>query len=417
MDRHSIPEIPQADWETEDLAHPHLAESLPPPSPDEADMEITNNQTWREHMEHTGAVTAEVASLQQLLQEEDAGPGIQVESVEDSPAPAADSITAAVPRLADLLEEEEAVDAPMAGLFQTASPPLSPAGSGMELGEDDDDDAGIGPSPQAEPSAFASEEDSGALTAPQRSKWGFNPGCEDTLDFNLELHGRGMMGDTTHGHLFGDSTGGGGCSSEDESQGGEGLEPGAVDAADVASENQPAVQWTAPAFLPPYLAAPAALAPLPEEEADEEPAPTPVSVRGRGEANQHPALVMDPASSEVSRSTMDTRRDSLAFTNPGRASIGTPGSATAASAAAYGEGAHEPAGEQRRFSLGGEVEKCVDEEMDEELPQQSTHAALRRTSNVSGELTAGFRLLTESESGNGLTRFKAQFIIWRQTQR
>lgn len=104
-----------------------------------------------------------------------------------------------------------------AGCISITDAPLAPAGPADEA-LDPNPPAGSGPVPSPGPSTNVLEEDGTAasLVAPLSepsegplpnlaSKWGFNPGSEDTMDLDLAAHGRMMMGDNTFGRLFGDA--------------------------------------------------------------------------------------------------------------------------------------------------------------------------------------------------------------------
>lgn len=257
--------------------------------------------------------------------------------------------------------------------------------------------------PCAEPSMMMlpSEEDSGMLEVPQQSKWGFNPGSEDTLDFNLELHGRMMMGDTTHGHLFGDTTGDTADSDPDSPSTHQATAPGTwvperdttageLQKSPLQPDESSAPKWTAPAFLPPYLSG----APQPVGAENES------STAGEQEEEQanrdHPALVMDTAIySEMTQSTMDTRRDSF-FSASRRQSI-TSGVSPAQQQRSLHPAQGVSDADGHRFSPRGDHQQGVSPDRegvdpllpsppDSEAPPSAMHAALRRSSNASGML-------------------------------
>ena len=150
----------------------------------------------------------------------------------------------------------------------------------------------------------------------QANKWGFVPGDDDTMELDLEGHGRAMMGDRTYAGLYGDGVtgrtvlmGGGDGGDGEEEEETEVVESvnavvkspvaaAAVGAA--AEEDEPAAQqpnWAMPAFLPPYLAGTAA------------------ATADGGDGNlalaDHPALHHSPAFTNSSLNTMSTRRVSV----------------------------------------------------------------------------------------------------------
>ncbi|KFM27911.1 hypothetical protein F751_5949 [Auxenochlorella protothecoides] len=315
--RFGVPDIPQGPWEDQEPSATVTAE-VPPPSPMDVSMELT--EPWQRETQPADEVTASVPSLGDLLSSE---------------PDATESITAAVPGLSSLVnesrEEVALTQAPEAG-------PV-PDGADMDVTLLDGLAGGSGAQGQEEESVQPSpglSEDGNEQGPALASKWGFNPGCEDTMDLNLELHGRMIMGDHTYGRLYGDDGGArlgeqGGLSPERntglsapdrdldagagraEESDLDSIEPAcspppehprSLEVSPTAEERRalepmqddqvPASEpvWTAPAFLPPYMMASGS------QEGDR--------------AQAHPALVTSPELTGSTLQSLDTRRSSLA---------------------------------------------------------------------------------------------------------
>lgn len=238
-----MPDIPQGPWEDQEPSATVTAE-VPPPSPMDVSMELT--EPWQRETQPADEVTASVPSLGDLLSSE---------------PDATESITTAVPGLSSLVDESreevaltqapEAGPVPdgadmdvtlldgelagcrragriFAGLDLLVGAPaclhhhlVHPACNCRDLGMRPllltgshcpfpGLAGGSGAQGQEEESVQPSpglSEDGNEQGPALASKWGFNPGCEDTMDLNLELHGRMIMGDHTYGRLYGDVTG------------------------------------------------------------------------------------------------------------------------------------------------------------------------------------------------------------------
>ena len=113
-------------------------------------------------------------------------------------------ITAGLPTLGELAEEEEHGDVPV-GAFGTAGAAdvaqqyqdldnvtHQVPGLGALLEEDEILEESIGKANQQQP-------------ARQENKWGFMPGNDDTLDVDLKGHGRMFMGDKTYSKMYADN--------------------------------------------------------------------------------------------------------------------------------------------------------------------------------------------------------------------
>ncbi|KAL4430905.1 hypothetical protein ABPG75_006161 [Micractinium tetrahymenae] len=371
-----------------------------PDSPGMVSMELTQPtlavQAPAQHV--AGEVTAGLPSLGALAEadeEEDAaaGPAEQQHAAGWAHAAAladvtAGNITAALPGLGSLVEEDEEDAAGMdltvpAGRVlehhpqvqqaavadaEAAEPVGQPQQQGSAQGEQWDveplvPDGAEAPTAEAEAEAAAPALPAGrrsmgrfslgggstdelareeAARAAQLNKWGFAPGQDDTLDINLEMHGRMIMGDQTFNRMYCDNTTGDGgygrsAGADDTSSplllaaGGDSPAPAATQelavaaaspagsqgvhqqaapspavshgarhaAAGAAAEAAPVPNWTAPAFLPPYLQAPAA----------------------SGAPSDHPALVHSPDVTGSSLNTLGTRRVSVGVADARRASI------------------------------------------------------------------------------------------------
>ncbi|KAL6781967.1 hypothetical protein ACKKBF_B10130 [Auxenochlorella protothecoides x Auxenochlorella symbiontica] len=186
--RFGVPDIPQGPWEDQEPSATVTAE-VPPPSPMDVSMELT--EPWQRETQPADEVTASVPSLGDLLSSE---------------PDATESITAAVPGLSSLVDESREEVA----LTQAPEAGPVPDGADMDVTLLDGLAGGSGAQGQEEESVQPSpglSEDGNEQGPALASKWGFNPGCEDTMDLNLELHGRMIMGDHTYGRLYGDVTG------------------------------------------------------------------------------------------------------------------------------------------------------------------------------------------------------------------
>ncbi|WPT12075.1 hypothetical protein PSENEW3n2_00003733 [Picochlorum sp. SENEW3] len=115
-----------------------------------------------------GDITAGLPSLGDLAEEE-----------EQYHAHAHDNVTAAVPGLATLLEEDAMMD---------------------DCLKENKEDVMPSPPVQTSPDARKSVEG-----AEQENKWGFMPGDDDTLDVDLKGHGRMFMGDKTYSKMYADN--------------------------------------------------------------------------------------------------------------------------------------------------------------------------------------------------------------------
>lgn len=129
-------------------------------SPPPMDADYTNK---------VGDITAGLPSLGDLAEEEE----------EQYHAHAHDNVTAAVPGLATLLEEDAMMD--------------------DCLKENKED---VMPSPPVQTSPDGRKSVEGAK---QENKWGFMPGDDDTLDVDLKGHGRMFMGDKTYSKMYADN--------------------------------------------------------------------------------------------------------------------------------------------------------------------------------------------------------------------
>jgi len=248
-----------------------------------------------------------------------------------------DNVTAAAPRLGALLEEDEEDEEILLGRA------AAEAGVDMEMtvalgaALKKDVDAQEHPSPTTQQAAAdgntVDDITSGSLlrsTPPpstttstsevreegQANKWGFIPGDDDTMELDLEEHGRMIMGDRTYAGVYKD----GGTTAQLIGEGGAGAgntpdsvtidggnnnntnrtpsffspaanaENDAPDPRNIADgDGSVPVNWTMPAFLPPYLAA----GENPPADSD------------------HPALHQSPALTNSSLNTMSTRRISV----------------------------------------------------------------------------------------------------------
>lgn len=124
-----------------------------------------------EYTNTVGDITAGLPSLGDLAEEE--------EEQYHAHAHAHDNVTAAVPGLATLLEEDAMMD--------------------DCLKENKED---VMPSPPVQPSPDGRKSVEGAS---QENKWGFMPGDDDTLDVDLKGHGRMFMGDKTYSKMYADN--------------------------------------------------------------------------------------------------------------------------------------------------------------------------------------------------------------------
>ncbi|EFN59398.1 hypothetical protein CHLNCDRAFT_56732 [Chlorella variabilis] len=260
------------------------------------------------------------------------------------------NITAALPGLGALVAEDEDATAGMDLTLPTGRvlehhphPALAPAEAAPEGGAELEPTARVAAAEPARKERLSSGTDelaTGVAAKAQMSKWGFAPGADDTLDINLEMHGRMIMGDQTFDRMYCDNTTGdsrlggrpslGGADSTADSLlpkdggaagGAEDLELEGVEGPAAAAEHgaasapaaaaspavssgapqraaqaaaapaaaQRAPNWTAPAFLPPYMQAPAA----------------------SGAPSDHPALVHSPDVTGSSLNTLETRRVSV----------------------------------------------------------------------------------------------------------
>lgn len=309
-------------------AHGHPAlrdipeiEPLPLGSPLEVSMDITQPVADQQHVQgHSnnawmpsapGDVTAAVPSLADLAEadELDAAAVQQQQHQEPvafiSPGRPSDAafnpnITAAIPGFGDLVDEDENA----AHAVENAVPGVD---EGMDLTmavgrvlETHPGGVAEGAAPGAAPPAVTPAADGrtpslspGQLAVGQVNKWGFVPGGDDTLNIDLELHGHMIMGDQTFNRMYHDNTTGNTIANW-------GANVGDVDSPldlnpvkqqqqqqVIVAKEQPVTlpNWTAPAFLPPYMS----------EEYDEE----------------HPALRRSPEMSNSSLNTMSTRRISV----------------------------------------------------------------------------------------------------------
>eukprot|EP00887_Chlorella_sp_A99_P005399 scaffold1.g5399.t1 len=276
---------------------------------------------WRARV--PGEVTAGLPSLGALAEAdelEDAlgdGAGTGWEGLEPTVNLTA-NITAAMPGLGALVEEDEEATAGMdlteaGGQLLAHMPPQPAAVEGSPPApaqpEPEPEEGGAEGAAAGRLSGGTDELPARDAVASQVNKWGFAPGREDTMDINLELHGRMIMGDTTFARTYGDQLTGdshfeqGGADDTADSllphdavpdaspQADVVPLPGAaqMDAAATAQPPPPRVpDWTRPAFLPPYMAAPA-----PSTHSD------------------HPALAHSPEVTNSSMGTVDTRRVSV----------------------------------------------------------------------------------------------------------
>jgi hypothetical protein len=274
-----------------------------------------------------GDITAAVPSLGALAEADELEDLVRTEpNMQHYAAADYDNVTAAVPRLGALLEEDEEEEEILVGR------------AAAEAGVDLEMTVALGAmlnkdiaSPAQNPSPANENDHTGSLlrSTPsegrvegQANKWGFVPGDDDTMELDLEEHGRMIMGDRTYAGMYGDGTTGGTTAALLADGGrGAGDTPDSVNvhanntntlpgarrtsfspAANAENDAPPPadgggapnpdgvpVNWTMPAFLPPYLAA---------DEAN--PA-----------ASDHPALHQSPAFTNSSLNTMSTRRISV----------------------------------------------------------------------------------------------------------
>jgi Spc7 kinetochore protein len=286
-----------------------------------------------------------------------------------------DNVTAAVPRLGALLEEDEEEEilvgraAAEAGVDTEMTVAI---GNVLKRNEDS-----ISPLPTNNNNKYNNNENdnttgdllrstptstttSDIRVEGQANKWGFVPGDDDTMELDLEEHGRMFMGDRTYAGMYKDDGTTGGTTANllgGDGRIGAGDTPDSVTIHSNANRNNgrrpsfspaanaendaplPApiagdgdgapnpVNWTMPAFLPPYLAAGGDI----------------------GAVSDHPALHQSPALTNSSLNTMSTRRISVdarrASVTSRRASMftGGQGDTGALLAASFGGGAQAPA--------------------------------------------------------------------------
>jgi hypothetical protein len=295
---------------------------------EEEPMQPVADAAWKAMLaSEPGDITAAVPSLGALAEADELedlvrtdGPGIHQVVAADY-----DNVTGAVPRLGALLEEDEEDEEILLGRA------AAEAGVDMEmtvaLGNvlKNNIDAQEIPSPTSQQAAADGNITSGSLlrsTPPptttttsevrvesQANKWGFVPGDDDTMELDLEEHGRMIMGDRTYAGMYKDGATaqliGGGTPDSVTIHGtnntNTGRRPGFSSPAADAENGAPGpstiadpeggvpVNWTMPAFLPPYLTA-----------AENNPADS-----------DHPALHQSPALTNSSLNTMSTRRISV----------------------------------------------------------------------------------------------------------
>ena len=129
------------------------------------------------------------------------------------------------------------------------------------------------------------------------NKWGFAPGDDDTMELDLEEHGRRIMGDKTYAGMYGDGDGttvfGGRAHLDDDNDGVRQQEEQEEGEEGEKNAEQAMPNWTAPAFLPPYMMAEHEQVPAAEGGAD------------------HPALHQSPGFTNSSLNTLSTRRISV----------------------------------------------------------------------------------------------------------
>ena len=116
--------------------------------------------------------------------------------------------------------------------------------------------------------------------APADSKWGFEPGGDDTLDLDLAGHGKMFMGDATYNRMY----------LADPTMTAHNPQP--------SSNPKATPDWGAPAFVPPFQ-------------------PSPLLAHAQAAKDHHPALYESPALTTSSLNTsISTRRVSMGSVQP-----------------------------------------------------------------------------------------------------
>ncbi|KAL4525028.1 hypothetical protein Ndes2526B_g07208 [Nannochloris sp. 'desiccata'] len=288
-----------------------------------------------------GDITAAVPSLGALAEADELEDLVRTDGPDMQQFVAADydNVTGAVPRLGALLEEDEedeeiflgraaaetGVDMEMtvalgAVLTKNVDNQEYPSPISQQAAADGNntDNITTGGLLRSTPSPTNASE---VREEGQANKWGFIPGDDDTMELDLEEHGRMIMGDRTYAGMYGDGCTTGGTTAQLlGGRGGAGDTPDSVtihganntkngrnpsisSPAANAENGAPGprtmiadadggvpVNWTMPAFVPPYLAA-----------GDE----------NKAVDSDHPALHQSPALTNSSLNTMSTRRISV----------------------------------------------------------------------------------------------------------